>query len=126
MEKFLDTYMNLTVWQEGHKLVLEGYEATAMFPDVEKFGITQQLRRAVVSITSNIAEAYGRYGQREQTQFFYMALDSLKEVQNQLVIAKDLKFVDQEGFSNLANQTVIVSKLLNGIIRSSKMRRAAP
>ncbi|MEX2028320.1 MAG: four helix bundle protein [Candidatus Curtissbacteria bacterium] len=115
------SFTDLTAWKEGHKLVLQIYSTTKRFPEQEKFGLTNQIQRCAVSITSNVAEGFSRRNKKEKTQFFYTALGSLTELQNQLLIARDLGYIKVEGFKELADQTVVVSKLLNGLIKSSKL-----
>jgi len=117
----IKSFTDLNVWREGHKLVLEIYKVTKGFPSSEQFGLTNQIQRAAVSITSNIAEGFSRKSKKEKTQFFYTSLGSLTEVQNQLLVAKDLNYLNAERFKKVASQTIIVSKLLNGIIKSSKL-----
>lgn len=78
------------------------------------------MRRCVISITSNIAEGFSRSGKKEKIQFYYTALGSLTELQNQLLIARDLSYIDSELFKEIAEQTVLVQKLLNGLIKSIK------
>ena len=112
----IQSFTDLLVWQESHKLVLMIYQATKNFPKEELFGLTSQLRRAAVSITSNIAEGFSRQGYKEKLQFYYMALGSLTESQNQLLIAKDLNYLEQIEFNKIAKQTISVHKLLNGLI----------
>jgi four helix bundle protein len=80
-----------------------------------------QLRRALISITSNIAEGFGRRSLKEKVQFYYIAAGSLTEVQNQLLIAKDLGYITTEEFKEAANLSVEVAKLLNGLISKSKL-----
>jgi four helix bundle protein len=116
----IQSFTDLNAWQEAHSLVLGIYELTKKFPKEEQFGLTNQIRRAVVSITSNIAEGFSRRSYKEKSQFYSMALGSLTEVQNQLLIARDILYVTRNEFSLLAEKTVIVSKLLNGLIRKSK------
>jgi len=82
--------------------------------------LVSQLRRAVVSITSNIAEGFSRKSYTEKIQFYFMSLGSLSEVQNQFLISKDLGYLSKEEFDTAVEQTTMVSKLLNGIIKSSK------
>ncbi len=82
------SFTDLNAWKEGHKLVLEIYKFTQKFPKEEQFGLTNQLRRAVVSFTSNIAEGFSRNSYKEKLQFYSMALGSLTEVQNQLLVGK--------------------------------------
>jgi four helix bundle protein len=116
----INSFTDLEVWQEGHKLVLIVYKITKNFPKEELFSLTNQLRRAVVSITSNIAEGFSRQGYKEKLQFYYMALGSLTEVQNQLLIAKDLKYLTRNNFDILAKQITTVHKLLNAFITKTK------
>lgn len=89
----IQSFTDLYAWQAGHKLVLSIYEVTQKFPKEELFGLTNQLRRAAVSITSNIAEGFSRSSYKEKSQFYSMALGSLTEIQNQLLIAKDIKYL---------------------------------
>lgn len=121
----IKSFTDLIAWKEGHKLVLSVYTLTRSFPREELYSLTDQIRRAVVSITSNIAEGFSRQGAKEKIQFYYMALGSLTEVQNQLLVAKDLNYLKKEDFNNIANQTVKVSKLTNGLIKSLKTSLAA-
>lgn len=116
----IKSFTDLDAWKEGHRLVLMIYKATALFPDTERFGLINQIQRAVVSITSNISEGFSRNSTKEKLQFFYTALGSLTEVQNQLLIARDLGYINKESFKDLASHTVIVSKLVNGLIKSLK------
>jgi four helix bundle protein len=121
MENKIKSFTDLHAWQRSHELVLQVYSVTKNFPREEQFGLIDQIRRAGVSITSNIAEGFSRKSKKEKSQFFYMALGSLTELQNQLLIARDLKYITNIEFKDLADQTVIVSKLLNGLIKSSRI-----
>lgn len=102
------------------KLVISIYKITKLFPDDEKFCLIDQMRRCVISITSNIAEGFSRKTKKEKAQFLYIALGSLTELQNQLLVARDLKYMDKKTFIEIADQTVTVSKLINGLIKSSR------
>lgn len=115
IEKFSD----LKVWQEAHKLVINMYKLTKSFPKDEDFGLTSQIRRASVSITSNIAEGFGRRG-KEKTQFYNFSIGSLYEVQNQLMICKDVGYITEGQWIEFENQIIIVGKMLHGFIRSTK------
>ncbi len=116
----IKSFTDLNAWKEGHKLVLSIYRITGNFPKEEQFGLIIQLRRAVVSVTSNIAEGFSRNSYKEKVQFYSMSLGSLTEIQNQLLIAKDLQYISKEDFLILAQQTVIINKLINGLIKKSK------
>ena len=113
--KKIHSFTDLIAWKEGHKLVLMRYEITGNFPQSEIFGLTNQMRRCVVSITSNIAEGFSRITNKEKAQFYSMALGSLTELQSQLYIARDIKYISNEDFSKIATQTVLLSKLINGL-----------
>ncbi|OIP58659.1 MAG: four helix bundle protein [Candidatus Moranbacteria bacterium CG_4_10_14_3_um_filter_44_15] len=114
----IQSFTDLVTWQEGHKLVLDIYKSTKSFPKEEMFGLTNQIRRAVVSITSNIAEGFNRKSIKDKTHFYVMAHGSVAEVQNQLLIARDVQYLEKSEFSQIANQTVLVHKLLTGLIKS--------
>lgn len=116
----IKSFTDLNVWKESHKLVLIIYRITKLFPKEEQFGLTSQLRRACVSITSNIAEGFSRNSYKVKVQFYSMALGSLTEIQNQLFVARDLEYISKEEFGNLDGQTILISKLLNGLIKKSK------
>jgi four helix bundle protein len=112
------SFTDLTTWQEAHKLVLAIYTLTKAFPKEEMFGLTSQMRRAAISITSNIAEGFNRRSNKEKIHFYYMSLSSLTEIQNQLIASKDIGYLSSEKFSQIAESSVVVSKLLNGLIKS--------
>lgn len=116
----IKSFTDLNAWKEGHVLVLSIYQLTKDFPEHEKFGLTNQIQRAVVSITSNIAEGFSRRSLKEKQSFYYIALGSLTEVQNQLLIARDLSYIDKSSFREIAHRTVIVNKLVNGLIKGAK------
>lgn len=96
-------------------MVLMIYDVTDKFPQKEIFGLTNQMRRAVVSVTSNVAEGFSRKSSKEKYQFYCVAQGSLTELQNQLLIARDVKYLDRERFEKAADQTVCVHKLLTGL-----------
>ena len=118
----IKSFTDLNTWKEGHLLVLTIYKMTKLFPSNENFGLTNQIQRAAVSITSNIAEGFSRHSSKEKVQFYYTSLGSLTEVQNQLLISRDLGYIDPSLFNEIATKTVIVSKLLNGLIKSIKKK----
>ncbi len=116
----IQTFTDLLAWREAHKLVLLVYEATKLWPKEEMFGLTAQIRRAAVSISSNLAEGFSRATFKDKAHFYSMALGSTTEVQNQFLIAKDLKYFASENYSSSNEQTVTVHKLVNGLIKSTK------
>lgn len=117
MKSKLTSFTQLAAWKEGHKLVLLVYKAIKKFPQRERFGLSNQMTRAAVSITSNIAEGFARRSIKEKKQFYFTAKASLVELQNQLIIARDIGYLKTSEFNILAEQTVIAHKLLNGLIR---------
>lgn len=112
-------FTHLFAWQKNHHLVLDVYRLTKKFPKVELFGLVSQIRRAVSSITANVAEGYGRYHYKDKIRFYTIARGSSAEVQNYLIIAKDLSYITESEF----NQTKIISyegyKLICGLIQST-------
>ncbi len=117
MGEKIKSFADLYAWQEGHKLVLLIYKNAKNFPKEEMFGLTSQMKRASVSITSNIAEGFSRNTSKDKVQFYSIAHGSLTELQNQLIIARDIKYLDKENFSKIAQQTIRVSKLISGLKR---------
>lgn len=94
------------------------YGKTKQFPKDEIFGLTSQMRRCAVSITSNIAEGFSRQSLKEKVQFYFISLGSLTELQNQALIARDIDYISKEEFKIIADKTVEVHKILNGLIKS--------
>ncbi len=118
----IDSFTKLIAWQKAHRLVLMIYRITRGFPKDELFGLTSQMRRAVISITSNIAEGFNRRTSNDKIHFYYIALGSLTEKQNQLLAARDIGYMNDVLFKETAEQTVLVSKLINGLIKATKIQ----
>lgn len=108
-EQRIKSFTDLNAWKGGHKLVIMIYETTEEFPLKEQFGLTNQMRRCVVSITSNIAEGFSRTTVKEKYQFYTMAQGSLTELQNQLLITKDVGYISNDEFQKIAQQTIVVN-----------------
>lgn len=113
-------FTDLKAWQEAHALVLSIYLLTKHFPSDERFSLVDQMRRAAVSITSNIAEGFGRHGYKEKVQFYYLAHGSLIELKNQLLIARDVKYLNAGEYAAVTAQADAAHKLLQGLIKKSK------
>lgn len=113
-------FTDLLVWQEGHTLVLDIYRITKKFPKEEMFGLTSQMRRAAVSVTSNIAEGFGRQGYKEKIQFFFLSQGSLIELKNQLMISRDVNYITASDFQQIIEQANKTHKLLQGLITKSR------
>lgn len=116
----ITSFTKLDAWSEGHKLVINIYLLNKNFPRDEVFGLSLQMKRCAVSITSNIAEGFSRQSYKEKIQFYSFALGSITELQNQLLIAKDVGYIDQQQFRGLADQAIKVHKIVNGLIRKSR------
>ena len=116
----IKSFTDLIAWQEGHKLVILVYKVTKDFPREETYSLTDQMRRAASSITSNIAEGFGRQGYKEKIHFYYLAQGSLTELKNQILIAKDVSYLDNNTFEELFNGANTTHKLLQGLITKSK------
>ena len=115
----ITTFEDLNTWKEGHKLVILIYKITDKFPSKENFALTDQMRRAAISITSNVAEGFTRQGTKEKVQFYLISKGSLTELQSQLYIARDIGYTTIEEFTEIMNQTIIVHKLLTGLIKGA-------
>lgn len=118
----INSFKDLLAWQRGHLLVLYIYKLTESFPQREQFGITSQMQRAVISITSNIAEGFSRISKKEKIHFYYIALGSLTELENQLLVCRDLKYCNNTESKEGERLIIDVNMLLNGLIRSTKLR----
>ncbi len=116
-EPKIKSFTDLYAWKEGHRLVLMIYKMTEDFPKREVFGLTSQLRRSAVSVTSNIAEGFSRNTNKDKYQFYIIAQGSLTELQNQLLVARDIGYIKNGEFKIVADQTVSTNKLLNGLKR---------
>jgi len=114
----LKNFKELQVWQKSYLLSLEIYKLSANFPAIEKFGLISQLRRAAISIPSNIAEGYGRKTTGEYIYSLYIAYGSLCELETQILISLDLNYLDKMMYEGLNKRLIEVSKMLRGLIKS--------
>lgn len=112
----MKTHFDLIVWQKSINLVKIIYRLTEHFPDTEKFGLTNQMRRCAVSIPSNIAEGNARNGDPEFRQFLKIAYGSSAELETQLIISKELEFLSQVDFDTVQGLLVEVRKMLHVLI----------
>ncbi len=116
----IQNFTDLNAWKEAHKLAIEIYSVTKKFPKEELFGLTSQMRRAAVSVTSNIAEGFGRHGYKERIHFFYLSQGSLVELKNQLLLSRDISYINDIIYNQLSSQANIAHQLLQGLITKSK------
>jgi four helix bundle protein len=121
--KVVNGYRDLLVWERAMGLVGETYRLTATFPTSEKYGLVQQLRRAAVSIPSNIAEGHGREHLGEYLHHLSIANGSLMEVETQILIAGRMTYLRKEDELLLLSQAGEVSRMLSGLTRALKKRR---
>ena len=109
-------YKKFLVWKKSHELTLAIYKATSSFPKEEIFGLTSQIKRASSSIPMNIAEGCGRNSDKDFCRFLYIAFGSANELEYQLLLSIELKFIELENGQKLLFQTEEVKKMLNGLI----------
>ncbi|MGG1924302.1 four helix bundle protein [Chryseobacterium cucumeris] len=111
-------FKELLVWQRSIDFVTEIYRTTEAFPKDEIYGLTSQIRRAAVSIPSNIAEGNSRRSKPDYSQFLKISRGSCAEVETQLIISKNLKFLNENEHLKLNEKIIEISKMLNGLINS--------
>lgn len=116
-------FRKLTVWQKSHRLSLEVYRATAMFPKDELYALTSQMRRAASSIGANIAEGCCRDGDAEFGRFLYIAMGSASELENHALLARDLGFLKPETAQRLEQEISEVKRMLAALVRKLKADR---
>jgi four helix bundle protein len=119
----IQSYRDLIVWKKSMALVTNVYRCTQAFPKIETYGLTSQLRRAAVSVPSNIAEGHARLTTGEFKHFLGNARGSLMEIETQILIATDLGYLDQNQTDSLLNDTAEVGRMLNGLLNSLSNRK---
>ena len=112
------SFEKLKVWQEAKRLVVDVYHLLDSFPKFEKYALCDQIRRAIVSVPSNIAEGSGRRSLKEQIHFLEIAYGSLMETYNQLLIAIDLTYITEESVEAIKPSIDAVAKMINGLSNS--------
>lgn len=112
------SFEKLTMWQKSRELVKDIYKLTVIFPERERFGLTDQIRRAAVSVPSNLAEGTGRISAREKIHFCEIAYGSLMEVMCQLMLAQDLNFILSEQMDEIRPKIESLSRLISAYRRS--------
>jgi four helix bundle protein len=119
-ENTIQSFTDLKVWQEGHKLVIMVYTITKTFPKSEMYSLVDQMRRSAISITSNVAEGFGRQSFKEKLQFYFLAQGSLLELKNIILVARDVGYLKPKEFDELAVQANTTDKLLRGFLQKTK------
>ena len=117
------SFKDLKVWQKGVDLVELIYKVTKKFPKEEMYGLSAQLRRAAVSVPSNIAEGFGRYHNKEYKQFLHVALGSCAEIVTQMIIAERLRFVEKSVSEQILSQADEISRMLMSLIKKVRARQ---
>jgi len=116
-------HKDLDVWKKSVNYVVEIYEVTRAFPRDEIYGLAHQIRRAAVSVPSNIAEGTARSSDKDTIRFIYVALGSLAEVETQIIIAGKLKYLSEETVEQILGNTKVLRKMLMGLIRYLKNKK---
>lgn len=114
------SFEKLDVWKKTKEFTVKLYKATQNFPDSEKFGLVSQLRRATISISSNIAEGSSRKGNKDQARFYEIAFGSSIEVVNQLIISNELEFLPDYHYKQLREEMESITAMLNRLYESTK------
>ena len=114
----IKSFEQLTVWQEAINLAVSVYKLTKGFPTSEQFALTNQLRRAVSSVSANIAEGFGRQGQKEKLQFYAIAYGSLLETKSFLYLAQKLDYLGKDALHEVLGSITILQKQLNALTQS--------
>lgn len=120
MENSTKPHKRLDVWKKAIDLTVDIYRLTESFPKTEVYGLTSQMRRAAVSIPSNIGEGAGRQTKKEFINYLHMGQGSLSELDTQLVIAERLGYIVGEKYLQLGNEFETISKMITGLIKSLK------
>ena len=113
-------FRKLSVWEKSHSLATEIYKVTTSFPKSEMFGLNSQIRRASVSIPANIAEGCGRDGEADFARFLQIAFGSASELEYHILLARDLKFLDEKSYNNLSTHVTEVKRMLTSFIQKLK------
>jgi len=120
VRSIVQSYRDLIVWKKSMALVLEIYRHTQTFPKIETYGLTSQLRRAAVSVPSNLAEGQARRSTGEFKQFLGNARGSLVEVETQVLISRDLGYLENHATEKLLEATAEIGRMLNGLLAALK------
>jgi len=113
----IKSFEELPVWEDSRKFANKIYNLTKKFPNKENFGLTSQITRAAVSVGSNIAEGFDRFSKKDFVRFLIIARGSISEVQNDLYIALDLKYINKNDFVEIYALTKELGKQINGFIK---------
>jgi len=124
VNKKIKTYRDLIVWQKSMVLVTKIYQITKSFPNNETYGLVSQIRRCAVSIPSNIAEGYGRNSTNDYVRFLCIAMGSLYELETQIEISLNLRYLNKTNFERLYESSREVERMLSSLIRKLDNKKA--
>jgi four helix bundle protein len=122
----LKNYRDLKVWQRSYRLCLEIYKITKRFPNEERYGLASQIRRAAVSVPSNIAEGYGRKTTPEYIRFLYIAYGSICEMETQILLSGDLGYIETGKLETLQEGIGEVERMLKALTKSLERKALDP
>ncbi len=117
MGKKIKTYRDLNIWKVGIELVKDIYRSTEKFPKQEMYGIVSQMRRSAISIPSNVAEGFKRYHNKEYRQFLYVTLGSCAELETQVAIAKELKYIQADKEAILLEKLDHIGRMITNLLK---------
>lgn len=116
----ISNFTDLNSWKSAHALTMNIYRTTKSFPKEELFGITSQLRRSSSSIAFNIAEGFGRKTPKDKMHFYNMALSSLRECHSQILLCRDLEYIDNETYNSIIRKIDKTGRLITGLSKSAQ------
>ena len=116
------SFTEMPVWQKTHEMVVNVYKLTALFPEDEVYGLTSQIKRSALSVSGNIAEAFGRFHYLDKNKFYLNARGSLEETKNYLIISQDLGYTKKEAFRQLMDNINGINEELNTLIKTLRTR----
>lgn len=124
LQRKLETFQDLDAWQMSRTLYRLVFLATKTFPSEEVFSSVSQMRRAALSVSSNIAEGFGRSSMADKLHFYVMARGSLTELQNQIILLSDVGLIKDNEYKELLSQAQITHKLIVGLIKTTQKRQS--
>jgi len=117
MNDKIESFKDLKIWQKGIGIVKLVYQLTESFPNKEAYGLTSQMRRSAISIPSNIAEGFKRYHNREFKQFLYIALSSAAELETQIIIARELDYINEDQLKSISEHLDHLGRMTTALIQ---------
>ena len=113
----MQDFRNLTIWHKAHELTLDIYCLTREYPRTETYGLVSQMRRSASSIPTNIAEGCGRYSNKELARFIQIAMGSCSELEYQVLLSRDLKYLSIENYNQVMPKVIILKKMIASFLK---------